>query len=118
MGDPVIRTSHDAAKHILDALEAAGHRPSRRKPACLGFNGDSRHPNWDEITQSLAALGTAAQTVELIGRSAVDDIHGQRLVEMFSNLAQDIRDEVERLNEELSPILGDGVIGQAAAASG
>ena len=56
-----------------------------------------RREDWDEISSALHAIGVAAQTVEIIGRSAVDDIHGERLSEVLDNVRLAIEDEVDRL---------------------
>ena len=67
-----------------------------------GWNGNGRHPKWDEISNALHALGVAAQTVEMVGRSSADSIHGEKLWEVFDHLARDIEDEIDTLKELLN----------------
>ena len=82
MSDPVIRTSHDAAKYILDALEAAGHQPSRRRSTPCDFHGE-RELDWDAIEMQLHHLATRVQAVEWMGRQAIDAIHSQSMGDVF-----------------------------------
>ena len=96
MSDPVIRTSHDAAKYILDALEAAGHRPSRRRPTSFDFKGQ-HELDWDEIELALHAIRTIAVKVEMVGRCAVDSVHAERLDAVFDSVRVDLETQADHL---------------------
>jgi hypothetical protein len=63
----------------------------------LFFSASKRHPEWDAIANCLSDIDTAAQKVELIGRSAVDNVHSENLTEVFTTLAVEIEDAVDRI---------------------
>jgi hypothetical protein len=91
--DAEIRTSHDAAKRILEALKAAGHQP-------LDFRG-KRKLDFDAIEMALHSISTTAVKVEMIGQCAVDDIHSEKLGEVFDSVRADLEEQVAHLKAHL-----------------
>jgi hypothetical protein len=72
-----------------------GHRPPS-----LDFRG-RREIDWSAIEVALSRLGTQTQAVEMVGRNAQDDVHGQKLADVFELLAEDIYDGIKLLKELL-----------------
>ena len=57
--------------------------------------------DWSEIEMALHGISTAAVAVEILGRSAVDSVHSERLDEVFDSVRADIEEQVSRLKELL-----------------
>jgi hypothetical protein len=100
MSDPAVYTSRDAAQHIIRALEAAGHWPSRRRPTSLDFNGQ-REIEWTDVEMALNAIDAIAVNVEMVGRCAVDSVHAERLDGVFDSLRAGLEEHVANLEKLL-----------------
>jgi hypothetical protein len=73
------------------ATATNGHRhPS------LDFRGQIEL-DWPAIEEQIHAIGRRAKAVEMVGRTAQDDVHGETLVDVFAFLAEDISADLERL---------------------
>jgi hypothetical protein len=70
------------------------------RPRSLVFRGQ-REIDWSKLEVELHAIAARVQAVEMIGRGAQDSVHGEPLGEVFSLIAQDISDNIERLKELL-----------------
>jgi hypothetical protein len=87
--------THDTPTPIEEAAGSNGHRlPS------LDFRGRFEL-NWSKIEDEIHAISARALAVEMVGRTAQDDIHGERLGHVFDFLATDILGDIERLKELL-----------------
>jgi hypothetical protein len=79
--------------------EPAAGTNGHRLPS-LDFRGQ-HELDWSKIEGEIHALSARAMAVEMIGRTAQDDIHGERLGHVFDALAEDISGGIERLKELL-----------------
>jgi hypothetical protein len=77
--------------------EAAGNCScSAPKPASFDFRG--KHPlDWDEIEVEIHSISLRATTVEMIGRTARDAVHGDDLTDVFGQVAAELSRDIERL---------------------
>jgi|KBSSwiStaDraftv2_1062776.scaffolds.fasta_scaffold60724_5 hypothetical protein len=79
--------------------EPAAGTNGHRLPS-LDFRGQ-HELDWSKIEGEIHALSARAMAVEMIGRTAQDDIHGERLGHVFDALAEDISGAIERLKDLL-----------------
>jgi hypothetical protein len=89
------------AAHALPSLDANGNdRPSLPSPKSFDFGGQ-HELDWDRIEMEIHSIARRAKAVEMVGRTAQDNIHGEKLGEVFDFLASDISGDIERLKELL-----------------
>ena len=100
MSDPTIYTAQEAAKLILDALEAAGDRHSDPRPTSYDFSG-RREIDWDDVEMALHAIDLIAINVEMLGRCAIDNNHSERLDGVFGRLRSDLEENVLNIERML-----------------
>ena len=80
--------------------EAAAVERKNGCPPPLDFRR-RRELNWDHIEMEIHSIARRAMAVEIIGRSAQENVHGESLGEVFEFLANDMRGDIERLKELL-----------------
>jgi hypothetical protein len=66
------------------------------KPTSLDFRGQAEL-DWSLIEDEINSIARRTKAVEMVGRTAQDAIHGERLDEVFDFLASDILGDLERL---------------------
>jgi hypothetical protein len=98
------------ATHCLSPCDAGGNdgQPPSPKPRSYDFRS-KRELNWDDIEIELNNLGARIEAVEMLGRSAIDSIHGAKMVEVFSLTADDLDAHVTRLKVLLGLSNGEEV---------
>jgi hypothetical protein len=63
---------------------------------------DRKHElRWDEIEMEIHCISARVMAVEMIGRGAQEDVHGQKLGHVFDMLTSHLYGDVERLKELL-----------------
>jgi hypothetical protein len=77
-------------------------------PSDAGSNGSSpldfrgqRKLDWDKIEMEIHSISLRATAVEMIGRNAQDNVHGEKLSDVFEMLTSHIYGDIERLKELL-----------------
>ena len=85
---------------VTNGAHTHATEPPPTRPASWDFHGQHELA-WDKIEHELTSIATKATAVEIVGRSAQDDIHGEKLGDVFDMLASDIHGDVGRLKELL-----------------
>ena len=98
---------HPIPSPIKEAAAAIVER-SNGHPSSLDFRR-GRDLDWSSIETELHALTARVMAVEIIGRSAQENVHGEKLGEVFDFLTSDMRGDVQRLKELLGLDSGKGV---------
>jgi hypothetical protein len=88
------------ATHGLSSLDGNGNDRPLPKPKSFDFRGQ-HELDWDRIEMEIHSIAGRAKAVEMVGRTAQDNIHGEKLGEVFDFLASDISGDIERLKELL-----------------
>jgi hypothetical protein len=71
-----------------------------KRPTSLDFRGQHTLA-WDKIEMKIHSIAQRVMAVEVIGRGATENVHGESLADVFGFLAEDISGDIERLKELL-----------------
>ena len=86
------------AIHCLSPCDAGGNDGQPPSPKLRSYDFRRRRElDWDDIEIELANLSVRIEAVEMLGRTAIDSIHGEKMVEVFSITADDLDAHVTRL---------------------
>ena len=88
------------AAHALPSLDSNGNDRPLPKPKSFDFRGQ-HELDWDRIEMEIHAIAMRVMAVEIVGRGAVESVHGESLTDVFGFLAEDISGDIERLKELL-----------------
>jgi hypothetical protein len=76
--------------------EAEGNCSCSARLQSLDFR--RQHPlDWSEIEVEIHSISMRATTVELIGRTAQEAVHGDSLTDVFGQVAAEMSRDIERL---------------------
>jgi hypothetical protein len=81
------------------AQEAASGSNGQR--ACSRDFHGQRALDWSAIEMEIHCIALRAKAVEMIGRNCQDDVHGEKLGDVFEMLTSHIFGDIERLKELL-----------------